>query len=94
MFEGKSFLAGSVFNNQIERSGPGIVNPDARFHASANTCDGCHGPETGTFNFTMITPRSAGTEAQLSPFLTGTTVSDRFSGQLGRSTIWQGDGPI
>jgi hypothetical protein len=81
VFEGKSFLAGSVFNNQIEWNGPGITNPDARFHASANTCNGCHGPETGTFNFTMITPRNQGVEAQLSPFLTGTTVFDRFSGQ-------------
>jgi hypothetical protein len=80
-FEGVNFLAGSVFNNQIEWSGPGITNPDARFHASLNTCNGCHGPETGTFNFTMINPRNAGTEAQLSPFLTGTTVTDPVTGQ-------------
>jgi len=80
-FEGQNFLAGSVFNNQIEWSGPGIANPDARFHASTNTCNGCHGPDTGTFNFTMITPRFAGTEAQLSPFLTGTTAFDDFTGQ-------------
>jgi hypothetical protein len=76
-FGGKSFLAGSVFNNQIEWSAPGIKNPEARFHASLNTCNGCHGPESGTFNFTMIDPRFAGTEATLSPFLTGTTVVDR-----------------
>jgi hypothetical protein len=30
----------------------------------------------------MITPRFAGTPATLSPFLTGTTVSDPFSGQV------------
>jgi len=81
-FEGQSFQAGSIFNNQIEWSGPGISDPDARFHASLNTCNGCHGPESGTFNFTMITPRFAGTPATLSPFLTGTTVSDPFSGQV------------
>jgi concanavalin A-like lectin/glucanase superfamily protein len=80
-FEGQNFLGGSVFNNQVEWNGPGIVDPDARFHASANTCNGCHGPETGTFNFTMINPRSFGTQAQLSPFLTGTSVTDPFSGQ-------------
>ncbi len=80
-FEGQNFLAGSVFNNQIEWSGPGILNPDARFHASLNTCNGCHGPESGTFNFTMITPRTPGTEAILSPFLTGTTAFDDFTGQ-------------
>ena len=80
-FEGQNFLGGSVFNNQVQWNGPGILDPDARFHASANTCNGCHGPETGTFNFTMITPREFGTPAQLSPFLTGTSVFDPFSGQ-------------
>lgn len=77
---GSPFLAGSVFNDLVEWSGPGIVDPDARFHASMNTCNGCHGPETGT-TFLMVTPRNPGAEAQLSPFLTGTTVFDRFSGQ-------------
>jgi hypothetical protein len=46
-----------------------------------NTCNGCHGPETGTFNFLMVTPRFPGSEAQLSPFLTGTTAFDNFTGQ-------------
>ncbi|HXN34064.1 MAG TPA: LamG domain-containing protein, partial [Polyangiaceae bacterium] len=84
-FEGLSFRAGSIFNSQIEwfgpPTGPGIADPNARFHASANTCNGCHGPETGTPNFTMINPRSAGTEAVLSPFLTGATVTDPVTGQ-------------
>jgi hypothetical protein len=78
---GSPFMAGSIFNDQIEWNAPGIVNPEARFHASMNTCNGCHGPETGTFNFLMITPRFPGSEAQLSPFMTGTTVFDKFSGQ-------------
>ncbi|MDP9035594.1 MAG: LamG domain-containing protein [Myxococcota bacterium] len=77
---GVPFLGGSVFNNLVEWNGPGIANPDARFHASMNTCNGCHGPETGT-TFLMVTPRFPGAEAQLSPFLTGTTVFDRFSRQ-------------
>jgi hypothetical protein len=80
-FEGKSFLGGSVFNDLIEWNAPGIADPDARFHLSLNTCNGCHGPETNT-NFLMITPRRfAGSEAALSPFMTGTTVVDRFTGQ-------------
>jgi hypothetical protein len=79
-FEGQNFQAGSVFNNLIEWNGPGITNPDARFHASANTCNGCHGPETNT-TFLMVTPRSPGSEAPLSPFLTGTTAFDQFTGQ-------------
>jgi hypothetical protein len=79
-FEGQNFLAGSVFNNLVEWSAPNINNPEARFHASLNTCNGCHGPETNT-TFLMITPRNQGVEAQLSPFLTGTTVSDPTTGQ-------------
>jgi hypothetical protein len=80
-FEGGNFLAGSVFNNLIEWNAPGINDPDARFHQSLNTCNGCHGPETNT-TFLMITPRFApGGEAFLSPFITGTSVSDPFSGQ-------------
>jgi hypothetical protein len=72
-FEGAPFLAGSVFNDLIEWGAPGIATENARFHASLNTCNGCHGPETNTA-FLMITPRFPGTQATLSPFLTGTTV--------------------
>jgi len=79
-FEGTSFLAGSAFNDFFEWNGPGINNPDARFHASLNSCNGCHGPETNT-GFLMVFPRSIGFESSLSPFLTGTTVFDPFSGQ-------------
>jgi hypothetical protein len=80
-FNGQPFLAGSVFNNQVEWNGPGISNVDARFHASLNTCNGCHSPQTGTFNFLMVTPRFPGGEASLSPFLTGVTVPDLVTGQ-------------
>ncbi len=80
VFAGQPFMGGSVFNNLVQWNGPGIVNPDARFHASLNTCNGCHGPETNT-SFLMVTPRFPGQEAELSPFLTGTTVFDQFSGQ-------------
>ena len=81
LFGGSPFMAGSIFNDQIEWNAPGITNPEARFHASMNTCNGCHGPETGTFNFLMVTPRFPGSEAQLSPFLTGVTAFDNFTGQ-------------
>lgn len=80
-FEGQNFVAGSSFNDSFFWNGPGINNPDARFHASLNTCNGCHGPETNT-GFLMINPRTPGFEASLSPFLTGTTVFDPFSGQV------------
>jgi hypothetical protein len=79
-FEGKPFMGGSVFNNSDLWNGPGISNPDARFHASLNTCNGCHSPETNT-KFLIVIPRFPGSEAQLSPFMTGTTVFDRFTGQ-------------
>jgi Concanavalin A-like lectin/glucanases superfamily len=72
---GTPFRAGSVFNDLIEWNAPGIANNDDRFHMSIDTCNGCHGPETGT-TFLQITPRFPGSEATLSPFLTGTTVFD------------------
>lgn len=74
-FEGAPFLAGAVFNDLVEWSAPGIADDTARFHASLNTCNGCHGPETNT-QFLQITPRFPGGEATLSPFLTGTVVTD------------------
>jgi hypothetical protein len=79
-FGGASFMGGSVFNDLVIWNAPGISNPDARFHASMNTCNGCHGPETNT-GFLMVTPRFPGTEAQLSGFLTGTTTFDQTTGQ-------------
>ena len=80
VFNGAPFMGGSVFNDLTVWNGPGIENSDARFHASLNTCNGCHGPETNT-GFLMVSPRFPGSEAQLSPFITGTTARDPFSGQ-------------
>jgi hypothetical protein len=82
-FEGTSFLAGRALNPFFAWSAPGVIDPDARFHMSTNTCNGCHGPDTNTPNFQMISARSfVGGEAILAPFLTGTTVFDEFSGQV------------
>ncbi len=78
---GAPFLGGSVFNDLIFWNAPGVLDPDARFHMSLNTCNGCHGPETNTF-FLMINPRFPGNEASLSGFITGTTVFDPFTGQI------------
>ena len=80
-FGGRPFMGGSVFNNQEQWFAPGIQDPEARFHASLNTCNGCHGPDSGTFNFLMVEPRSPGSEAFLSPFITGTSAFDPFTGQ-------------
>ncbi|HYP76419.1 MAG TPA: LamG domain-containing protein [Polyangiaceae bacterium] len=79
-FGGKPFRAGSVFNQPNVWDGPGITDPNARFHASLNTCNGCHGPDTNS-GFLMVTPRFPGSEAGLSPFITGTTVFDPITGQ-------------
>jgi hypothetical protein len=81
-FEGHNFLGGSALNPFFSWSAPGVLDPDARFHMSTNTCNGCHGPDTGTPNFQMISARSfAGQEATLAPFITGITLFDPFSGQ-------------
>jgi hypothetical protein len=79
-FEGAPFLGGSIFNNLTSWSAPGIVNNEARFQLSSNTCNGCHGPDTGT-TFLQIAPRSPGQESILSGFLTGTTAFDAVTGQ-------------
>jgi len=83
VFEGQRFQAATVFNNLEVWSADGILDPEARFHASLNTCNGCHGPEAGS-GFLQISPRfpGDGSEAFLSPFITGTTVFDQFTGQI------------
>jgi hypothetical protein len=83
VFQGQRFQAATVFNNLELWSAPGILDPEARFHASLNTCNGCHGPESGS-GFLQISPRfpGGGDEAFLSPFITGTSVFDPFTGQV------------
>jgi hypothetical protein len=74
-FEGRPFLAGSAINDLpvgVAWNGPGL-DPITRFHASINTCNGCHGFDTQSVFF-QIRPRMAGTEASLSPFLLGVTI--------------------
>jgi hypothetical protein len=46
---------------------------------SINTCNACHGVETGT-GFTHVNPTSFGSMAGLSGFLTGITLNDPVSG--------------
>jgi len=75
-FEGAPFLGAAVRNNIDFWDAPGIDNPEARHLFSLNTCNGCHGREAGVNDFLQIHPRSAGSETQLSGFLTGTVVSD------------------
>jgi hypothetical protein len=78
-FEGQPFQGGSSLNPLTFWAAPGIANNDARQLFSLNTCNGCHGPETGT-GFLHLAPRFPGQETQLSGFLTGITVSDPISG--------------
>jgi hypothetical protein len=78
---GGDFLAASIRND----IGDGFwhtphhpIVPPARFGFSLNTCNACHGPETGT-TFAHIggfLGPAPGAEASLSGFLTGITVTD------------------
>ncbi|HVR61672.1 MAG TPA: choice-of-anchor X domain-containing protein, partial [Polyangia bacterium] len=54
---------------------PGIAMNLARHQFSLNTCNGCHGEESGT-RFTHVKIVPFGTAAGLSGFLTGETVHD------------------
>jgi Concanavalin A-like lectin/glucanases superfamily len=79
VFDGQPFQGGAVFNDLTTWFAPGVDN-EARHHFALNTCNGCHSTqETGTF-FLQINPRSSGSEASLSGFLTGNTVSDPVTG--------------
>jgi hypothetical protein len=81
LFQGQPFLGGAVFNDLTTWFAPGINNNEARHHFALNTCNGCHSSqETGTF-FLQVSPRFTGSEAFLSGFLTGITVSDPVTGQ-------------
>src|SRR4029077_16332965 len=70
-----------VFNDLIRWSAPGILNPEALFHVSLNTCNGCRGPEANP-RVLRVNPRLPGREASLAGFLTGTQVFDPFTGQV------------
>jgi hypothetical protein len=74
--EGQSFATGSVFNDLIAWTAPGVKNNEARFHLSVNTCNGCHGSAETNTGFLQVSPRALGQRASLSPFLMGTTVND------------------
>ena len=78
-FQGQPFLAGSMITNFFVWSAPG-VNPEAREKFALNTCNGCHtNPLETNVGVFQVSPRSAGQEATLSPFLLGTQVFDPFS---------------
>ncbi len=53
----------------------GIASNAARHKFSLDTCNGCHGAETGT-GFLHVAPAPFGSAASLSKFLTGETVQD------------------
>jgi hypothetical protein len=78
-FQGAPFLGASVFNFLTPWLSDGTVDNEVRHHLSLNTCNGCHGAETGV-GFLQVFPRFAGQPAFLSGFLTGTTVFDPVTG--------------
>src|SRR5205085_9420471 len=60
LLNGAGFLGGAVINSGFFFwNAPGIIDPDAMFHMSLNTCNGCHGQQTNT-RFLMVNPRSPG----------------------------------
>jgi hypothetical protein len=69
-FRGGSALVPSL---NMHWNAPGIVNLNARFIFSENTCNSCHARETGT-RFLHVDPQVS--PAGLSGFLTGITVTD------------------
>ena len=80
VFNGQQFQAGAIFNDLDSWFAPG-VDSDARHHFALNTCNGCHSfAETGT-EFLQITPRTPGSEAEVSRFLTGLNWTDPATGQ-------------
>jgi hypothetical protein len=78
-YEDLPFAGGAVFNNIDFWNAPGITNPEARHKFSLNTCNGCHGAETGTV-FLHVFPRAAGERSTLSGFLVGTDSFDPIAG--------------
>ena len=79
-FQGAPFQAGaSLTPPGFFWSAPGIVDNEARFRFSVNTCNGCHAGETGTA-FLHIAPRQLGTVSALSGVLTGRTQPDPVTG--------------
>jgi hypothetical protein len=80
-FQGAPFVAGAVFNDLSAWTAPGILDNEARFHFSLNTCNGCHSAQETNTPFLQISPRFRGGEATLSGFLTGTTAFDAVTGQ-------------
>ncbi|XYH93924.1 LamG-like jellyroll fold domain-containing protein [Sorangium sp. So ce1128] len=81
-FQGAPFLGGSSFNNLTAWTAPGILNNEARHKFSLNTCNGCHGgAETGT-PFLHVNPRTLGSEASLSRFMTGINIPDPVTGEV------------
>jgi hypothetical protein len=79
LFDGQPFQAGALFNDLGTWFAFG-TNGEARHHFALNTCNGCHSSEETNVTFLQILPRFQGSEAGLSPFLTGTTKSDPSSG--------------
>lgn len=80
-FNNVPFRGGASENGIDHWDGPppncSTINDDtARHIVSLNTCDGCHGAESGAFDFRQVTPHGANAEATLSTFLTGNQVTD------------------
>jgi hypothetical protein len=74
------FQAGALINRLDYWQTTGITSSELRHKFSLNTCDGCHGGETAT-SFFQVFPRNAGTQSQLSSFLTGEVSRDPSTGK-------------
>ncbi|MEY4512369.1 MAG: hypothetical protein RLZZ450_4491 [Pseudomonadota bacterium] len=93
VFQNTRLLGGSSFNDLAAWGSSGIVNPEARFRFSLNTCNGCHSAEETGTSFLHVNPRFPGEVAALSGFMTGISISDPVTGEprrlndLGRRNI-------
>lgn len=79
-FSGQPLLGARSLNNRdVWNASISCTDPaTTRRIFSLNTCDACHGGETQTF-FTHVNVASFGSQATLSGFLTGETVTDPVS---------------
>ncbi|MDB4987985.1 MAG: hypothetical protein JWN04_3163, partial [Myxococcaceae bacterium] len=79
-FEGVPFLGGASFNDLLAWRSSGIVNPEARFRFSLNTCNGCHGSEETGTAFLHIDNRFPGSMSPISGFMSGISIQDPVTG--------------
>lgn len=83
-FNGVRFRAGAITNELATEWDSAAADREAMFRVAVNTCNGCHGAETGT-QFLMIETRDTGAASDLAEFFTGIDVADPRDGTPSRT---------